>query len=220
MSRSDSLDVLCNISLFSGCSSETLEKLNKADRHLYKSGDIIYSPECDQKKLVVLLCGQASVFSLDSQKKILLRKFERGGVMGIANLFSDSPFVSNIVAQKSCEALEISKEIFVDCLEKDKTLMHNYLSFLSGKICYLNQKILCLTAGSAERRLALYLDSVSTSDVFPLPVPLVSLSEMLDLGRASLYRAFDKLESDGFIKRDGKTVTLTNRSQMLEHYTL
>ena len=217
---SDSLEILKAIPLLSGCNAETLEKLNSADRRVYKSGDIIYSPECKQKKIVILLSGAASVFSLDSQKKILLRRFERGGVMGIANLFSEGRFVSNIVAQKNCETLEISKEIVVDCLESDKTLLHNYLSFLSGKICYLNQKILCLTAGSAERRLALYLDSASACDSFSLPVSLVSLSEMLDLGRASLYRAFDKLESDGFIKRDGKTVTLTNRLQMLEHYTL
>ena len=220
MLKSELLEIITAIPLFSGCSPDTLEKLRGGRISSYCTGDVIYSPECEQKKLVILLCGRASVFSLDSQKKILLRSFERGGVMGIANLYSDSPFVSNIIAQKECKTLEIPQEQFTQLLESDKRLMQNFLSFLSGKICYLNQKILCLTAGSAERRLALYLDSASVANSFSLPVSLVSLSEMLNLGRASLYRAFDKLEGDGYIKRDGKTITLINRKQMLEHYTL
>ncbi len=220
MSTLDTAGFLSGISLFCGCNKETLERLCSGKISKYRSGEVIYSPACDEKKLIILLDGKAEVFSLDSQKKMLLRNFTAGGVVGIANLFSDSPFVSNVVAQKGCVTLEISKELFASCLEGDSTLMYNFLSFLSGKICYLNQKILCLTAGSAERRLALYLDSVSEQDCVTLSLSLVSLSEMLDLGRASLYRAFDKLESDGFIKRDGKSVTLINRKQMLEHYTL
>lgn len=220
MSVSGTAEILSGISLFCGCKTQTLDKLCGGKTSKYRAGEVIYSPECSEKKLIILLDGQAQVFSLDAQKKILLRTMNACDIMGIANLFSDSPFVSNILAQKSCTTLEISKDLFASCLEADSVLMYNFLSFLSGKICYLNQKILCLTAGSAERRLALYLDSVSSIDCFILPLSLVSLSETLDLGRASLYRAFDKLESDGFIKREGKSVTLINRKQMLEHYTL
>ena len=45
-----------------------------------------------------------------------------------------------------------------------------------------------------------------------------SLAEMLNLGRASLYRAADKLETDGYILRDGKNITLVSKEQMLTKY--
>ena len=109
MSASETLEILSGISLFCGCKEETLEKLCCGKISKYRSGDIIYSPACDEKKLIILLDGKAEVFSLDSQKKMLLRNFTAGGVVGIANLFSDSPFVSNVVAQKGCVTLEISK---------------------------------------------------------------------------------------------------------------
>jgi predicted transcriptional regulator len=45
-----------------------------------------------------------------------------------------------------------------------------------------------------------------------------ALCTMLDIGRASLYRAFDKLERDGFIIRQQKTVRLLERDRMLHYY--
>jgi DNA-binding FadR family transcriptional regulator len=45
-----------------------------------------------------------------------------------------------------------------------------------------------------------------------------ALSEMLDVGRASLYRALAKLEGDSLILRDGKTITVLDRDAMLSKY--
>lgn len=220
MTPTDISALLRDIPLFCGCQTETLDRLCQGAVLKYKPGEIIYSPESLDKKLIIIIDGSAEVLSADGQKKVLLRTLGSKDTVGIANLFSDEPFVSNIIAQKSCTALEIPRDVFALCLEDDGVLMRRYLSLLSEKICYLNKKIICLTAGSAERRLAIYLDTVSSSDSFVLPVSLTSLSEMLDLGRASLYRAFDRLEGDGFIKRDGKRITLSKREKMLQYYTI
>ena len=99
--------------------------------------------------------------------------------------------------------------------------MYNYLAFLSEKIRYLNRKIVTLTAGSAERRLAYFLDTSipeNAADIPTITVPMNSLAEMLNLGRASLYRAADRLSEEGFIERDGKTIKVINRKGMMEKY--
>ena len=102
--------------------------------------------------------------------------------------------------------------------------MYNYLSFLSNRICYLNKKIVCLTAGSSERRLAYYLDSALSEAedrgelTDSITVQMNTLCDMLNLGRASLYRAADKLSEDGFIMREGKTIRVLDRSGMLAKY--
>ena len=91
------------------------------------------------------------------------------------------------------------------------------LSFLAGRVCFLNRKIQCFTAGSAERRLALWLLS-EEEEVITLPSSLTTLSDMLDIGRASLYRALDKLEGDGLIRRNGREITLLSQENILKKY--
>ena len=218
------LDFLCSLPLFKNADRQKLQASIDSNSFLcrtYSPGETIYSPEESNKRIIILKSGTGSVYSADEARTLLLRRLEVGQAVGVANLFSSESFVSRVIADKKCETVEISAQGFGKLLENDSALLYNYVSFLSDKICFLNKKIVCLTAGSAERRLALFLDSHSNevgSDSFSLPVPMNSLAEMLNLGRASLYRAADKLEADGFIKRDGKNLTLVSKEQMLIKY--
>jgi CRP-like cAMP-binding protein len=218
------LDLLLSIPLFAGADKGKL-KLSIDGGCLacrcYRSGELIYSPDIEEKRIIIFRSGEASVYSADESRSVLLRTVTAGKTVGVANLFSSEKFVSRIIADKKSETVEITATDFKKLLENDSAILHNYISFLSNKICYLNKKIVYLTAGSAERRLALFLDTHASevgSDSFPLPVPMNSLAEMLNLGRASLYRAADKLEADGFLVRDGKNITLVSKEQMLTKY--
>ena len=218
------LEFIMSLPLFRGADAEKLKSSIGSGNfscRAYVAGEIIYAPETEQKKLIMIRSGEASVYTADESRSMLLRRLGAEKTVGVANLFSSESFVSRIIADKKCETVEISAADFGKLLEGDSALLYNYVSFLSNKICYLNKKIVTLTAGSAERRLAVFLDSHASeigSDSFTLPVSMNSLAEMLNLGRASLYRAADKLEADGFIKRDGKNITLVSKEQMLIKY--
>lgn len=218
------LELLLSLPLFSKADEDKLELFINKEYFTccaYLSGEVIYSPEKEERKLIIFRSGTASVYSADESRSVLLRTVTAGKTVGVANLFSSEKFVSRIIADKKCETVEITAANFRTLLESDSAILHNYISFLSDKICYLNKKIVYLTAGSAERRLAVFLDSHAADigqDTFTLPVPMNSLAEMLNLGRASLYRAADKLEADGFIIRDGKNITLVSKEQMLTKY--
>ena len=218
------LDFLLSLPLFKNADREKLQNSIEGGSFIcrtYSSGEVICSPLEDEKRLIMFFSGEASVYSADESRTLLLRTLGAGKTVGVANLFSSDSFVSRVIADKKCETVEISAEDFGKLIEADSALLYNYITFLSNKISYLNKKIVCLTAGSAERRLALYLDSLSSeieSDTLTLPVPMNALAEMLNLGRASLYRAADKLESDGFITRSGKNITLVSKEQMLTKY--
>ena len=217
-------DLLLTLPLFDGVDGTILSRCIDSDGAIarsYRSGELIYTPDAKNKKLIVFLSGEAEVYTADESRSTLLRRVRRGGIVGVANLFSDEGFVSRIIAAKKCETLEISAEAVGKIIEEDRRMMRNYLVFLSNKICYLNRKIVTLTAGSAERRLAYYLSSCSEElgdDSFTLPLPMNALAEALNLGRASLYRAEERLTSDGFLCRDGKKVTISHKEQMLQKY--
>ena len=218
-------NLLLSLHIFNGCDPKIIER--EIDRgsficREYAAGETVYSPDDGEKRIIIFRTGKAHIYSTDQARSVLLRTVGAGKVIGVANLFSAEGFVSRVIADKKCETVEISDSDFARILESDVCVLRNYVSFLSDKICYLNRKIVYLTAGSAERSLATFLDSLATengSDSFDLSMPMNSLAEMLNIGRASLYRAVEKLESDGFLIREGKKITLINRERMLESYS-
>ncbi len=181
------------------------------------AGDLILSPECGKKGAGILLSGKAVVHTPDPSKKMLLRFLGAHEPFGIANLFTDAPFVSVIRAHASCRVFFLGEETIRLLLENDHAFLYQYLEFLSGRIRYLNLKIGYLTAGSAERRLALYLFSLGKRE-FRLADSISALSDLLNLGRASLYRAFERLRNDGFLQKDGRNFILTDPDAMLYAY--
>lgn len=208
--------------LFSGISSEailTLLTSPETKTQAFKSGDLIYSPENTEKKLGVFLSGTAAVYSVDSQNGVLLRSFAKNDVFGLATLFgSRSRYVSIITAKKSCRVLFFDAKDILGLMQSDPVFSMNYVRALSDKVCYLNTKINCFTAGSPERKLAFFLCSHCPANDFSLTINANALSEMLNVGRASLYRVFDKFTEEGYIKKEGKTITLLDRSGMIESY--
>ena len=183
----------------------------------FEDGDTILSQNEADHKAGIFLSGQAVATTCDDSKNMLLRFFESGDFFGIANLFTNEDYVSSIRAKKKCRVFFFTEKAIRELLETDKTFLYNYLGFLSGRICYLNRKIRYLTAGSAERRLALYLSSYQ-QDTIELDASLSSLSELLDIGRASLYRAFDTLIADGYIEKNGRSIRLLAPDAMIRDY--
>ena len=183
----------------------------------FADGDVIHSPENRENQAVILLWGKATVQTPGESHRTLLRFLRTGDMFGIANLFSNRPYVSTVRAVGGCRVCRISEDAIRALLEQDKDFLYQYLGFLSGRIQFLNQKIGFLTAGSAERRLALYLTSLGEKTV-ELDASISALSDLLDVGRASLYRAFDKLSEDGFLLKDGRKFTLLDAEGMLRAY--
>lgn len=198
--------------LFVGGSERVIkDALEKAQYLKVKSGQ----PADICNAMVYIISGSVCVYSADDRRRLLLRKIDCGGVFGVAALFSGD-VVSRVYAKGDTLLAVFSAESVRQMLERDKTLMYNYIAFLSDRISYLNRKITYLTAGSAERKLAVFLDTAS-GDSVSLPVNFTLLSDMLDIGRASLYRALEKLEGDGCILRCGNEIKILDRL-MLQNY--
>ncbi len=189
-----------------------------ASAALFPAGEAI--PAADpsgRPQLVVLTKGKAAVTTPDPGHAVLLRFLRAGDLFGIANLFSDEASVSTVRAETDCSCLLLTENAVRYLLDTDAEFRENYIGFLSGRVRFLNKKIGYLTAGSAERRLALYLAGLGAGDV-TLTESVTSLSDLLNLGRASLYRAFDRLTADGWLIRNGKRLRLTDPDAMLAFY--
>ena len=223
MKKDEIIQRLKKHELFEKTELSALEALiNAEDTEImnFKQGDEIFSPKNEEKKLGFILDGEASVYSADGNRSVLLRSLSEGDSFGVSNLFdTQGGFVSLIVAKKASNVIFFSPTAISSLLERSGEFRMSYIRFLSEKICFLNRKISCFTAGSPERRLAVFLGTQSNEESYSLSLNANSLSEMLNVGRASLYRAFDKLTADGFIIRNGKIITVFNRNALETHYT-
>ena len=204
------LENLLNTKLFCGANEDVLSDVLGLDgcyARKYRSGEQIDIKD----KIAYIAEGSVLVYSADDKRNLLLRKIEKNEIFGVAGLFAPEKKISRCFAKGSTTVLFFESDIVRKLLENDNTVMYNYISFLSGRIGYLNKKITYLTAGSAERKLAVYLAGFE-SETVSLGTSYSALSDMLDIGRASLYRALDRFEEDGCINRDGNNITIVNKA--------
>ena len=180
----------------------------------YKKGEVIYSSEVFHDCIGIILSGKATVRKKDSD--LIVSRLSDGEIFGAAALFlSNEYFINEITAQVKTEVVYIAKAAIRQLISLDFEFSLGFIRYLSERIFFLNKRIVSFTGGSAESRTARYLLSgFGDYRVFELDRPMSQLAVSLDIGRASLYRAFDYLESINLIKRDGRIISVLDKDKL------
>lgn len=180
----------------------------------FASGEKIYTRMKYRKSMGIVLSGKLAAYRPSGEgPEVLLNTFYGGGVFGVAGLFHDVPeYVSEIRAEKESRVLFLTEGLLHGLFFREPRVAENYIGFLAGRICFLNGRIDQFTGGTARCRLAEFLlfryEQEGCPEEFGLPCSMAKLAEMLNIGRASLYRAFTSLEEEGAVKRAGKRVSV------------
>lgn len=181
----------------------------------YKKGEYIFSREVNPRALGIIISGTAQVEKGTPGHLIVMSRLIQGDVFGAVSLYASSErYVTGIKTLTPVAALIIPKRIMDKLIRTYPEISINYLTYLSERIYFLNRRIDCFTGGSAVQRLAGYF---LMSDAGTSGVPASHLASALDIGRASLYRAFEELEQAGAIHRDGKLITVLSREKLQQY---
>ena len=202
------------VPLFSVLGQSETEALVKNSRvSVFSAGDDVYEPQ----NIIVILKGSVAVIKQTGDKKLLMRTLSDGGVSGVASLFSeDSASVSSLIAQRSTEALYINQDAISELLKTNGEFAMKYVEFLTSRIRFLNSRIKAYTSGSAQSKLAYHLmmSYESVSGEVKLSVSMSRLAEILDIGRASLYRAIDDLTRNGVIRKSERKIEIIDNEKL------
>ena len=183
---------LTHLLTYPGCSLEE-----------FSAGASIYRPDQFRRSLGVLLSGQVRV----TKDPLTVSVLEPGALFGAAALYNDAPdYATTLTTLTCCTTLMMTQELLDRLLSEHTLLRQNYLRYLSGRIRFLSARLQSLAAGGAEGRLSRYL--LENLQEGKLVCPATELAHRLGISRASLYRAFDTLESSGLIRRQGKTISV------------
>lgn len=209
--------------IFLGISEGVLTKFvyMRGELRTYEPGEEMLDfsdPACG---IGFLTSGRGVIYSADEGKNMLMRFVSTGDGVGIASLFSSAPLSTRLVAcgDIPSKLFVLPREAFLELLDYDTTgvLRNNLLSFMSDRIAFLNGRIACVTGGSAERRLAMFIrSSPDSSGTVHIGMSMKALASALDIGRASLYRAMDALTDAGIIARDGNNITVLAPERLSE----
>ncbi len=208
--------------LFDGCQPKMIEDIifENGTVLCFRSGEAM---EAEERAVGILLSGRGVIYSSDKGRQTLLRFISPGDAVGVAGLFADKAPDTRIYAcgDGKSEMFFVGRKAFEELManETDGNFRTNLIKFLSDRVTFLNSKIDCVTGGSAERRLVMFLKNSSTNDngEIEIGMSMTALAHALDIGRASLYRAFDALAEDGAILRNGKSVRIL-APELLDNY--
>ena len=196
-----------NFFLFKGLTDSELDRIFNFDgmqEEYYSQGDTIQSCNiCN--KIGIVIKGKAIIRSgLDG---VIINKLGKNGVYGLAALFNKPTHLTTVTAATDCTILTMNKNFILNCIKNCNTVSLNYIELLSSKINFLNSKINAYTAKSAENKLYAYLLQLPRDgNNLTLTIDMSTIAKMIGIGRATLYRAFDKLETNGTISKKDKLI--------------
>lgn len=214
-------EALSSHKLFSACSADLLDRAAEGCEIIsFGAGAEVKSYD-EKPFLCIILQGSALVYTKERASDLLLRILRAGDTFGVATLFGNTgeSAITKILAAEATEALCMSEALVRELIVSDGALALRYIDFLADRIRFLNKRIACIGAGSAEDKLCTWLLNQLPTDreehVYTLPMSLSQLADTLGLGRASLYRALDELEAHGMLHRQGKRLRVPCRSALM-----
>lgn len=176
-------------------------------------GELVYSSQSFPRAIALVVSGAAKA-ETDNAHRVVMKRFLPGMCFGAAAVFGGEAYVSRVTAETETEIQFINEDTLISLFEKYPKTAINYISFLSDKIRFLNNKLSVLSCPSAESAVFKYLVSAADTDGYAvIPENMTMLSKMLGLGRASLYRSLDSLEKNGHIKRENNKIKVINNEK-------
>jgi CRP-like cAMP-binding protein len=216
--KSVCLSLIAASSLFAGVSIASLGEMLEDGRtriERFKPGEIVFGASKNESCLGIFCEGKAQVEKLlPSGQRVLMSVSGPGDVFGTVTLFAKpSDFPTVIRSEEACTVVLFERETVRGMFQREPSLAENMIAYLSSRILFLNRRIEGFAATGAEEKLAVYLrdNLMKTDGKSTLSLSMTDLAETLSVGRASLYRAFDRLEAMGLIVRRGKTVDILDK---------
>lgn len=173
----------------------------------FNPNETIYSDLKFTSAIGFVLKGKAYAIT-NNGSNVYMNNFEIGSCFGAAAVFGNKEkYVSTVISKTKTKILFISEDELKKIFNKYPQTAINYIEFLSDKIRFLNKKLNVISSSDTEGTLYNYLSTVVDKDGFAnIPISMTTLSKMLGISRASLYRSLESLESKKKIIRENNYI--------------
>lgn len=201
-----------NTFLFSGIPEEDVRNLLAQEcvrvDH-YEKDQIIFDRENAQRALGIILYGSCVVTKESENGKMPMSLLRQTDLFGAASLFHDEEaYVARVTANESTWVLLICEEALRDMMRRDFRITENYLRYLTARIRFLSGRLDGFLPQSVEERVLNHIENHAKNGLYESEWSVSALADTLRISRTTLYRAMDKLVSEGKIERHGRAFRL------------
>ena len=200
--------------LFSNLSEEEIHSLPieiEIENVLCEKGRHMDIALSEEKKIAFVLTGECDVM----HERLVLNTLKKGDSFGILSIFSNEPYPTTIIAKKQSHILFLKKDTLLALIECSPKIAMNVISFLSGRLTFLNRKVATLGGASVEDKCRSYLKDQYHKHGAYISLSISSVARKIGVGRASLYRALDTMKEKGVLTYEESLVSIL-RPDLLE----
>lgn len=192
---------------------------------LYKKQSFIALTGEPMEGIGILLSGHAHLTRENVMgQRTIMTELHPSDMFGEALLFTDKPnWPATIQTTKASEVLFLPLKAFTGsfkgCESCQLQIVTNLLHDMSEKALQLTRKVHYLSLkGMREKIFAYFMDIYNKqhSTTLQLPHNRQEMADVLNVSRTALSRELGRLQDEGIIRLDGKTVSLLNLDDIAE----
>lgn len=169
--------------------------------------------------LVVLLEGKASArFYEFSGKTMLVENLEAPSPIAGAILFSSDAYLPvTLEAVTHVRTAVISREGLTRIFQAESSVLQRYLQDMGDKVTFLAEKVRLAGLAGLRQKIADYLLRLRSrhhAEIVTIPFSRERLAEMFSVARPSLSRELSKMDEEGIISVEGKTIRIRDADSL------
>jgi len=189
----------------------------------FAENDIILSPIQKADRIGILLTGIVDVQKIfPNGKVVIVERRKASELIGDSSIFSKYEYYpDNVCACKATKVLFITKSELLRIFSVDNQFMLNFLESASSTNLMLIHKIGILSLDSIQEKIAGYLvhrlqyeSEPDNKNIITLPFSKKAWAEYMNVSRTSLSRELRKLEDEGILSFQKRTITVLNVSRL------
>jgi CRP-like cAMP-binding protein len=176
----------------------------------FEKDQVIFDRTDTERALGIILYGACVVTKESENGRMPMSILRQADLFGAASLFHDEEaYVARVMAQESTWALLIPEEALRSMMQRDFRVTENYLRYLTARIRFLSGRLDGFLPQSVEERVFNHIKTRAEDGLYESEWSVSQLADALRISRTTLYRAMDKLVSDGKIERHGRAFRLS-----------
>ena len=193
-----------------------INKCNKIQIKKFAKDEIVTTYIEKRNQLCIVLSGEVDLIRYDvNGNKTIISHFVTDDVFGEVFYPANTNNELFAIARKNSEILFYTYDSLLTKCRRNcdfhKTLTSSLSELFLNNIVELNLRIELLTKRSTRSKILSYFDILSKGSLrktFTLPYTYTDLADFLSVDRSAMMRDLKLLIDDGFIKKDGSTITL------------
>lgn len=192
---------LYDFSLFANADRSLIDRLLQQSANritAYHEGDLIALQGDSCHSLMLLCSGSVSArMTHDEGKEIVIETLHAPEILAPAFLYgSENRFPVTLFAATDCHVWFISRNVFLEMMEADRTVLRHFLKNISDRSVFLSRKLNEFALQSLPTRILSYLKTHGSIQ------NIQEVAFIMGVARPSLSRALSLLVEQGRVRKE------------------